>query len=150
MNRALHAKWIWRYGKEEKALWRKVVNHKFGGNPKVFFPSSNNKPMRILWASILKSNSTVVQNSVLKVNNGDKVLFWRDIWLNGHAPMMLFPALFKLSRNKDATIQEMLMMSGHDTWNFAFSRLLNDQEIEDVAHLLNLIPAINSDSGGNQ
>lgn len=37
MNMALHAKWIWRYGKEEKALWRKVVNHKFDGNPKAFY-----------------------------------------------------------------------------------------------------------------
>lgn len=92
----------------------------------------------------------MVQNSTLKVNNGDMVLFWKDIWLNGHAPMMLFPALFNLSRNKDVTIQEMLMMSNNDTWNFAFSRLLNDQEIEDVAHHLNLIPAINSDSGGDQ
>lgn len=151
MNKALHAKWIWSYRNEEKALWRKVVNHKFEGNPKSLFPSTSSKPVgKSLWAGILKSNSLVVRNFVIKVNNGGKVLFWRDNWLNGQAPMTLFPTLFKFSRNKEATIQEMLMMSSDNSWNFAFNRMLNDQEIEDVAHLLNLIPAINSNSGSDQ
>lgn len=32
VNKSLHCKWIWRYGKEKKALWRKIVHQKFGGN----------------------------------------------------------------------------------------------------------------------
>lgn len=76
MNKDLHAKWIWRYENEEKALWRKVVNHKFEGNLKGFFPSSSSKSVgKSLWAGILKSNSIVIQNSVLIVNNGTESYF---------------------------------------------------------------------------
>ncbi|XP_026417376.1 uncharacterized protein LOC113312857 [Papaver somniferum] len=40
MNKALHAKCIWRYGNEKDALWRKVVNQKFDGNSMAFSPNS--------------------------------------------------------------------------------------------------------------
>lgn len=37
-----------------------------GGNPEAFFPNENNKPVgKSLWTGILKSSSSVVQNSVL-------------------------------------------------------------------------------------
>lgn len=38
MNKSLHAKWIWRYDNEENALWRRIVNHKFGGIERAFLP----------------------------------------------------------------------------------------------------------------
>lgn len=29
VNRALHAKWCWRYSKERNALWTKIISQKF-------------------------------------------------------------------------------------------------------------------------
>ncbi|XP_026377858.1 uncharacterized protein LOC113272188 [Papaver somniferum] len=101
MNKKLHAKWIWRYGNEERALWRKVVHHKFGGNQKAFLPNqTSNSVGKSLWSGILKSASAVELNSVIQVNIGD---------MN-----------------------------------------LKESEVEDISHLLNLLPNINSNSGSDQ
>ncbi|XP_026459983.1 uncharacterized protein LOC113360727 [Papaver somniferum] len=101
MNKSLHAKWIWRYDNEEKALWRKVVHHKFGGNQKAFFPNqSNNSVGKSPQSGILKSSYAVKSNSTIQVNSGD--------------------------------------------------RNLKESEVEDVALLLNLLPAININSSTDQ
>ncbi|XP_026394198.1 uncharacterized protein LOC113289214 isoform X1 [Papaver somniferum] len=44
-----------------------------------------------------------------------------------------------LSTMQEATIQEMLEYNQENSWNFVFSRNLKDEEIEDVAHSLDLI-----------
>lgn len=41
MNKALHAKRIWRYKIEKKALWRGLVQQKLGGNNLALFPNSS-------------------------------------------------------------------------------------------------------------
>ncbi|XP_026430847.1 uncharacterized protein LOC113327957 [Papaver somniferum] len=140
MNKSLHAKWIWRYGNEENALWRKVVNHKFEENEKAFLPNQTTKPIgKSLWDGILKSREQVEMNTTFHVSKGDRVLFWKYKWMNGQSLMSLFSALFHLSRMQEATIQEMLVYNQENSWNFVFCRNLKDEEIEDVAHLLDLI-----------
>ncbi|XP_026400308.1 uncharacterized protein LOC113296197 [Papaver somniferum] len=79
VNKALHCKWIWRYGKEKDALWRKLIFEKFGGNPLSFFPNNNSKPIKhSLWAGILKARDYVKDNSTLTVHNGNNILFCFD------------------------------------------------------------------------
>ncbi|XP_026396975.1 uncharacterized protein LOC113291689 [Papaver somniferum] len=108
MNKALHAKWVWRYGVEDKALWRNIMNQKFGGNPKAFFPNSTTNVVgKRLWTRILKSSSHVLNSTALHINSGDKCLFWKDQWANGYSLKNLFPALYKISRSKDATLQDL-------------------------------------------
>ncbi|XP_026459936.1 uncharacterized protein LOC113360665 [Papaver somniferum] len=148
MNKSLHAKWIWRYGNERKALWRKVVRYKFGGNKKDFLPNSTSKSVgKSLWADILKCRSHVEQNCNMQVNSGDIVLFWKDVWLNGQYLQVLFPNLYSLSRLQDATIQEVLNVNAGNSWNFAFCRILKEVEVEDVAHLLDMLSTFNSGVG---
>ncbi|XP_026419393.1 uncharacterized protein LOC113315314 [Papaver somniferum] len=60
-------------------------------------------------------------NSIIHVNSGDKCLFWKDKWINGQSLKTLFPALN-----------------------------LKESEVEDVAHLLNLSPIINTNNGPDQ
>ncbi|XP_026383684.1 uncharacterized protein LOC113279200 [Papaver somniferum] len=60
MNRALHAKWVWRYEKEKKALWRSIIHQKFGGHVDALVPNDCSKPVgKILWTGILKSKPIV-------------------------------------------------------------------------------------------
>ncbi|XP_026417235.1 uncharacterized protein LOC113312713 [Papaver somniferum] len=151
MNKSLHSKWIWRYGNEQKALWRKIVRLKFGGNEKSFFPNNSNKSVgKSLWAGILKSRSHVEQNSALQVNSGDIVLFWKDVWLTEQSLQARFPNLYGLSRLQDATIQEVLDENAGNSWNFDFCRNLREAEIEDIAHLLNLLDTFNRGEGRDQ
>lgn len=43
VNKALHCKWIWRYGSEKTALWRRIICEKFGGTHNSLFPNSYSK-----------------------------------------------------------------------------------------------------------
>lgn len=43
-NLALLSKWIWRYTKENDALWRRIVQEKFKGNKDLYLPVDANLP----------------------------------------------------------------------------------------------------------
>ncbi|XP_026383928.1 uncharacterized protein LOC113279448 [Papaver somniferum] len=107
MNKSLHVKWIWRYGNEENALWRKVVNRKFGGNEKDFLTNQTTKPIgRSLWAGILKSRDQVEMNTTIHELKDEEIedvahlmdlisIFRRGdaedyrVWQNGNKPFSL-------------------------------------------------------------
>ena len=55
----------------------------------------------------------------VSVNNGRTASFWWSSWLDGNAPALLFPLLFKHSKRKKRTVAE---------------ALLDDQWIRDVAY----------------
>ncbi|XP_026410661.1 uncharacterized protein LOC113305884 [Papaver somniferum] len=125
-----------------------MVRLKFGGNEKSFLPNTSNKSVgKSLWAAILKSRSHVEQNSTLQVNNGDRVLFWKDVWITDQSLQARFPNLYSLSRLQDATIQEVLDENVGNSWNFYFCRNLREAEIEDIAHLLNFLATFNRGEG---
>ncbi|XP_026420434.1 uncharacterized protein LOC113316481 [Papaver somniferum] len=86
----------------------------------------------------------------LVVNSGHRCLFWKDNWVNGQSLELLFPALYKITRKKDATIQDFLVISSSNSWNLDFCRNLKESEVEDVALLLNLLPPIDINSGPDQ
>lgn len=75
-NRALLAKWIWRYASEKKHLWRKTVHQKYGGNEESWYPD----PVRTshgtsLWKGIMTALPPVTVNSHITVNNGENTSF---------------------------------------------------------------------------
>lgn len=77
-SKALKAKWVWRYIREKKALWRRVIQEKFHNNVEVFMPNDDAAPQgRIMWKNILQS-SILLQDSVgFNLNNGKSIRFWR-------------------------------------------------------------------------
>ncbi|XP_026429065.1 uncharacterized protein LOC113325040 [Papaver somniferum] len=118
--------------KKGRVGWKKVNLPKEGGG-----------------AGILKSRDHVEKNIHIQVNSSDRCLFWKDVWLNGQSLKSLFPNLFSLSRLQDATIQEMIDRNAGDSLKFAFCRSLKDSEIEDVAHLLDLLSTFNCGVGAD-
>ncbi|KAA3472507.1 reverse transcriptase [Gossypium australe] len=85
-NRALMAKWSWRFTTEKNALWRKVIQVKYGSLPLQWrFRTSNLKEMSILWRRIVENSKTAnvakwVRNESFRwlIGNGKLVLFWED------------------------------------------------------------------------
>ena len=53
------------------------------------------------------------------VNNGRTASFWMSSWVNGKAPALLFPQLYKHSKRKNRTVAD---------------ALLNEQWIRDLSH----------------
>ena len=111
-NRALLAKWVWRFSREDSPLWKRVMCAKYGIKIDNILwkwdttnnPSSFVKAVRCLFKE--SSNSAKILEDGMKavVGCGDKVRFWSDIWKEERPLKFLFPRIFALSNLKDGTI----------------------------------------------
>ncbi|XP_026410707.1 uncharacterized protein LOC113305930 [Papaver somniferum] len=138
INKALHAKWIWRYGSEKTALWRRIINQKFGGIIEALFHNHSNKSVCFnLWYGILKSRDFVKTCTSLIVGNGNSIYFWNDVWVGEQSLAVLFPTLFHLSKKKNAVIKDLISSEG--AWDLNFARSLNENEMLEVVNLLAVI-----------
>jgi hypothetical protein len=151
-NRALLGKWLWRYASEPEACWRKVVEAKYGSErggwcSKVGVGSHG----RGLWKFISKEWHYFSNFIKLIPGDGSKISFWREAWC-GNSPLSeVFPGLFSLASNKEATIADNFdVVSGSRQWNISFMRSLNDWEVEDLASLYSLLYSYNFGGGADK
>lgn len=82
----------------------------------------------------------------LVLGNGSGIYFWTDVWIGEQSLKSLFPALFKLSRNKTAVVRDMVTSDG--AWDFSFARALKENELLEVIHLLQEIGEPNTNLSG--
>ena len=86
MNECLLLKCWWRYGCESNALWRKVIDAKYGGSITSWGPNGEPSVTKSkMWSDILlvmDRDAEVAnfydENKSLKAGNGRKVSFWYD------------------------------------------------------------------------
>ncbi|XP_026378233.1 uncharacterized protein LOC113272638 [Papaver somniferum] len=76
----------------------------------------------------------------MHIQSGNICSFWNDIWIGTISLARLFPSLYKLSRNKHATLKDMVKVTNNDSaWDFNFTRNLKEEEVIMVADLLGQI-----------
>ncbi|OVA06339.1 hypothetical protein BVC80_8881g32 [Macleaya cordata] len=64
-----------------------------------------------LWRHILKHKDIIANSSEIKIKSGSGILFWYDKWI-GDTPLKdKFSQLFKLSRHKMKSIDEVSRMA---------------------------------------
>ena len=78
-NKALLGEWLWRFGIEERRLWRRVVALKFGEEWRGW-TSKLGRGVRGsgLWRSIRMGWEDFSKNIRFEVGVGDRVKFWTD------------------------------------------------------------------------
>ena len=82
-NRALLNKWIWRYGTEPRALWRAVIDSKYGGSWNDLLPfTRNHKRFSGLWRNITRPlfshnvwSNDIVADLDFSLGDGGKINF---------------------------------------------------------------------------
>lgn len=86
-NLSLLIKWWWRFFSEPNALWRKIIQGKYGYHSPFswsdFSIPSMGGPWKQICSSILLNPSAkrIAKSCVRKlVGNGDSTLFWHDLW----------------------------------------------------------------------
>uniref|UniRef100_A0A2N9G874 Reverse transcriptase domain-containing protein n=1 Tax=Fagus sylvatica TaxID=28930 RepID=A0A2N9G874_FAGSY len=101
-----------RYGLERDALWRRVVEAKYGS----LWGGWCSKEVKgsyglCLWKSIRKEWETFSNHLYMQVGDGVRIRFWQDRW-RGEEPLRLtFPKLFSIAREKDASIADLVLLS---------------------------------------
>ncbi|XP_035843953.1 uncharacterized protein LOC110931403 [Helianthus annuus] len=115
VNKALLAKWGWRYKNESKSFWVKVINalhrHKFCWEFLPFKSSLNG-----VWRNIVKVCSNQVgDNHSLScfmcgdLGNGRELMFWLDPWLLPTPLKDELPSLFRLEANKFCKVKDRMV-----------------------------------------
>ena len=111
-NKDLLGKWLWRFGTEEKRLWRKVVALKFGeelgGGGRGTSKLGRGVHGCGLWRSICMGWEDFRKNIRFEVGVGDRVKLWTDQRC-GDSPLQLtFPNMYRIASNKGASVASSL------------------------------------------
>lgn len=141
LNKALLSKLLWKYGVEGTFLWKRVLQAKYG---KERFGWSCRWPSGLtgccLWKGIWSNWVDFFRLVRFKVNKGDRVRFWPDVWCSREPLRDLFPACFSLASSKDGTVAEHLIrLSVFCSWDLKPMRNLNDWEVEEMGRLLDVL-----------
>jgi hypothetical protein len=140
-NKALLGKWLWRYAMESGALWRQVVDSKYGSQWGGWCSNRVSEPHGVgLWKYIRAGWDSFVKYTSFVVGDGSRIKFWHDSWCGDHPLREQFPDLFRLARAPEASVADHLCFNGSIRhWDIAFSRQVHDWELETVAAFMELL-----------
>jgi len=133
-NHALLGKWIWRFSQERDALWRSVIEVKYGSVRGGWCSLPVTGPFGVyVWKFIRKGWDNVAKFLRFEVGDGSHIRFWHDLWC-GDRPLKLgYPTLFSIARSPDAWVVDNLsVVGGIAHWNVLFTHNVQDWEVEMV------------------
>lgn len=138
-NGSLLKKWLWRYTEEGNALWKEVIEAKYG-ELSPWCAQNTGEPYGVgVWRTIRSMWPQMEANLFIKVGNGSKTRFWKDIWLEQSS----LRDLFQICENPDGNVSDCWTEQG---CNLVFKRFLNDWEVERVAELLGKLGGMSIDT----
>ena len=125
---------MWRFGREEALLCRRVIATKYG----VEWGGWISKKARgahgcNLWKGILSRWDFFKQHVELVASLGNRIRFWHDNWYGDVPPKTMFLVLFACSLARDASIASSLTNSGVNgakTWDITFIWDFKDWEVD--------------------
>ncbi|KAL4613723.1 hypothetical protein ACB092_07G001100 [Castanea dentata] len=116
---------LWRFGKEEGRLWRRVVASKYGKD----------------WGGMeLKAGSIC-----MGWEDFSKNCQFVDGWYGDHPFQLAFPRLYGIAVDKEASVETSFHRQGAEDrrfWNVRFSKFFNDWEMDEGLQFLRILGAI--------
>ncbi|KAF5446588.1 hypothetical protein F2P56_032204, partial [Juglans regia] len=79
----------------------------------------------------------------LVLGRGSCIKFWRDTWCGNEALKDAFPAVFRVARNQEASVEDLMFLSGDQVqWNITFSRAAQDWEVDIFEAFFSLVYSV--------
>lgn len=112
-NMALLAKWVWRFRAENNSLWKKLILaiHQKKNSPWIQIPPK--KDITGAWKNICKVSGDLTSLNLnpsvfmqVHIGIGDSTSFWHDPWIHDSPLRLVFPALYNMEEEKEATMAE--------------------------------------------
>ncbi|KAK3221407.1 hypothetical protein Dsin_008432 [Dipteronia sinensis] len=144
-NKGLLMKWVWRFGRDEGSLWKKVICAKYGVKLNCLqwdwnvatTASPFIKAISSLFTTGSSSEKIIGEGLKVVVGSGTRVSFWKDSW-NGVVPFMgAYPRIFALAVKKDGFICEFgRWREGEWIWEVELRRRIFDWEVKSFRRCL--------------
>ncbi|RVW37131.1 hypothetical protein CK203_084530 [Vitis vinifera] len=144
MNKVLLGKWTWRFASDKEALWKHVLETKYGQEDHGWRTKKAVGACGVgVWKEILKEAGWCWDKMGFKVGKGNKISFWTDVWCGDSALSQRFPHLYTLAANRIAKIEDLWDQNvGEGSWNLHFIRDFNDWEVGLVGELLQALRGV--------
>ena len=133
-NEVLLGMWFWRFGLEKDALWRQVIEVKYGCRWGGWCSSSVSSPYGVgLWKNISWGWPSFSRYILYDIGDGSRVKFWHDHWC-GETPLVVsYPELSRFCINKEASVAELMkFINGVLFWDVSFFRGFHVRDLDAV------------------
>ncbi|KAG6713315.1 hypothetical protein I3842_05G145000 [Carya illinoinensis] len=105
LNRSLLGKWLWLYNNERGALWKGVIDLKYGCETGGWCSKEGRGSYGVgLWKFIRKGWDSFASNTQLSLGDGRRIRFWKDNWVGDTALWEAYPAIYSIARDPDAMV----------------------------------------------
>ncbi|KAK0599556.1 hypothetical protein LWI29_006326 [Acer saccharum] len=119
-NKGLLAKWVWRFGREESSLRKRVICAKYGVAANAISWNWNGGAQCSSFikatGGLFEQGSTIAkvleEGIQVIVGSGDRARLWEDIRIEGVRLKEAFPRIFSLTSNKSGSVKEFGRWSG--------------------------------------
>jgi len=123
MNRAFIMKLAWGVFQNSKSLWVRVLRSKYFKEQELIpYPQAKQRDS-VLWKGICKVWPFVTQGVNWALGCGNKVLFWKDSWLEGYGPLNMHTNQIIPEDLINCTVADMVDNRGQWQWE-TFAHLL--------------------------
>ena len=125
LNKALLAKWWWKFAKEKEALWRRVICNKYKYEEEAWFPGEIHRSNgSALWLDILRIGKEhgvfkdlLSRNLKIKVVDGMNTRFWKEVWNWEKSLKKPFPDCTVYQIRKKEALQRWGMIGASGLWS---------------------------------
>lgn len=140
-NRALLGKWLWRFGNEREALWRRVISSKYGCLQGGWTTGTIQGPYGVgLWKNVRKDWVNFSHFLRYEVGDGSLVKFWTDRWCRRSTLKEAYPELYCITWDKEALVADHIQYQTDSvTWVLNFIRHAQDWELESISSFMDLL-----------
>uniref|UniRef100_A0A2N9IEM8 Reverse transcriptase zinc-binding domain-containing protein n=1 Tax=Fagus sylvatica TaxID=28930 RepID=A0A2N9IEM8_FAGSY len=144
-NEALLGKWLWQFGVEREAFWRKVIMVKYGSLEGGWISKAPNEPHGVgLWKFIHSRWAKFSKFTAFEVGDGSLIRFWDDVWCIDEPLKLAYPELYRIACVKDALVVDFVQIRGQAMhWEVTFTRLAQDWELESISSFFDLLYSTN-------